>query len=281
MPNLLIAESGSTKTDWCLLRDTGKPVHFKTPGINPYLQTSETIISTLQDELKWKHDKYPLDSLYFYSTGAGSVANQKLMTGLLRNYFKIKDVKVQGDLIAAARSMCGNSRGIVCILGTGSNSCYYDGKTIREQRVSLGFIAGDEGSGNYMGKRILQYYAYNTFDTELRMSFELLFGNDIPAILHKLYREPYPNRYLAQMVQLLIANRGHYMVENIIEDCLNDFFHHHILKYRQSWKEPIHFTGSIAYYFKDVVKSLCEQYELECGQIIQSPLKGLISFHKQ
>lgn len=281
MPNVLLAESGSTKTDWCLLRDAQKMISFKTSGINPYLQSPEELLLMLQQELKWKPEKHPVDSIHFYGAGAGSKANQKLLGDTLQRFFKIRKISVQGDLMAAARSLCGHSKGIVCILGTGSNSCYYDGKMIKEQQPSLGYIVGDEGSGNHMGKRVLQYYAYQTFDTELRMSFEMLFGNDLHRLVGDLYRKPFPNRYLAGMVKLLVENRGHFMVENIIEDCLNDFFHYHILKYRQSWKQPLHFTGSVAYYFKDVIESLCHQYELECGSVVQSPLKGLIRYHQQ
>lgn len=279
MPNLLLADSGSTKTDWCLLQEEGKPVYFKTSGINPFLQSAEQIDEMLGKEMKWKSNKHAAESIYFYGAGAGNVTNQKLLAGVLGNFFKIGKIEIQGDLMAAARSLCGVEPGIICILGTGSNSCYYDGKKIKDQKASLGYIAGDEGSGNYLGKRVLQYYAYNTFDAELRTSFEMLFGNDLPAIIQTLYRQPFPNRYLASMVQLLTANRGHFMVENIIEDCLNDFFLQHVLKYRQSWKLPIHFTGSVAYHFKDVIKELCHQYELELGTIIQSPLKGLMNFH--
>ena len=113
------------------------------------------------------------------------------------------------------------------------------------------------------------------------MYFEQHFGNSVPAMLEKLYREPFPNRYLASFVQLLIDNRGHFMVENIIEDCLNDFFHMQILKYRYSWKSPIHFVGSIAYEFKEVLKALCEQYELELGNIVKSPIHTLVKYHKK
>jgi N-acetylglucosamine kinase-like BadF-type ATPase len=281
MPNLLLAESGSTKTDWCLIRETGRPVHFKTSGINPYLQTPEMITSLLQDEMGWKTNRHTADAISFYGAGAGSEANQKIIKEVLCRFFSMRKVEVQGDLLAAARASCGDEKGIVCILGTGSNSGYYDGRRIKEQKASLGYIAGDEGSGNHLGKRVLQYYAYNTFDTELRMAFELMFGNDLPAIMHALYREPFPNRTLARMAELLAANRGHFMVENVIEDCLNDFFHHHILKYRQSWKQPLYFTGSVAYFFKDVISDLCSQYELELGGVAQSPLAGLIKYHSR
>ena len=131
-----------------------------------------------------------------------------------------------------------------------------------------------------MGKRILQYYAYGTFDTELKMGFEMRFGDDIRKIINKLYHEPNPNRYLASFVTLLKENRGHYMVENIIEDCLNDFFHTSILKHRNSWNLPLYFSGSIAYEFRDILGSLCHQYELEIGDVIKSPMDGLIKYYK-
>jgi glucosamine kinase len=279
MSSLLIAESGSTKTDWRLLQNGGKPVKFSTSGINPRLQTPDEIIELLGRELKWNPKKHLVGSIAYYGAGVGSPAIQKELTSTLKEFFGIRQIDVYSDIIGAARGLCGDQKGIVSIIGTGSNSCYYNGKVIKEQQVSLGYIAGDEGSGNHMGKRVLQYYAYGTFDAELRMGFEQLFGDDIHSILHKLYREPFPNRYLATYVQLLAKNRGHYMVENIIEDCLNDFFHHHILKYRQSWKLPLYFTGSVAYEFRDVIELMCSQWELELGKVEKSPLDGLVKYH--
>lgn len=279
--SLLLAESGSTKTDWCLLKKGAKPLRHKSAGLNPYLQSGADMLAILKKELGNWPGKHQPQSIAFYGAGLGTAERRKELKEVLKKHFGIKQIDVESDLVAAARGLCGNHKGIVCILGTGSNSCYYNGEKIKDRQASLGYIAGDEGSGNHMGKRVLQYYAYNTFDTELKMAFEQLFGNDIGAILHKLYREPFPNRYLATFVQLLLANRGHYMVENIIEDCLNDFFQHHILKYRQSFRYAINFTGSVAYEFRDVIRALCDQYELEPGIIEKSPLDGLIRYHKQ
>jgi len=280
MSSLLIAESGSTKTDWCLLRKDAEAIRFRTTGINPYLQSEEGMTALLEQELNWDPAAHQAHAICFYGAGAGNHARQQELSGVLRRFFHTEQVEVYGDLMAAARSLCGHQPGIVCILGTGSNSCYYDGTEIREQQPSLGYIAGDEGSGNHLGKRILQYYAYRTFDTELMMGFERMFGNDLPAILHKLYKEPFPNRCLAGFVPLLLQNRGHYMVENILEDCLNDFFMNHILKYRQSWKQPLYFTGSVAWEFRDIIGILCGQYELQLGHIEKSPLEGLLAYHK-
>lgn len=277
MASILIAESGSTKTDWHLHRDDKKPIKVKTTGINPYLQTSFDINSLLSHELKLK--KYQPEEIYFYGAGAGSAENQAELKTILQAFFRPRKIEVHGDMMAAARSMCGKEKGVVCILGTGSNSCYYDGKTMKAQVASLGYIAGDEGGGNHMGKRVLRYYAYNTFDAELKEAFEEHFGSDLNEIINRLYKKPFPNRYLATFTQLLAEHRGHYMVENIIEDSINEFFHHHVLKYRESWKHPIHFTGSIANEFKDVIATFCDNAGLTLGKVVKSPLKGLIDFH--
>ena len=279
MASILIAESGSTKTDWCLIGATQKPKFVKTSGINPYLQTSFEINALLSHELNLK--KHKPEQVFFYGAGAGSTEKQKELKTILRSFFGTRKVEVHSDMVAAARGLCGKEKGVVAILGTGSNSCFYDGKAIKSKTASLGYVAGDEGSGNHMGKRILRYYAYNTFDEDLRVAFEQLFGNDISAILNHIYKQPFPNRYLAGFVRLLVENRGHYMIENIIEDSLNEFFHHHILKYREIWKHPISFTGSVAYEFRDVIAAICEQSELTLGTIERSPLKGLIRFHSK
>ncbi len=277
--SVLIADSGSTKTDWSFLEKGAAPIHFTTKGINPYLESGDSILKMLGDELPTSIIEKAPDAISYYGAGASSKEKQALLKKLLQKHFKITDVEVQGDLLAAARALCGDDSGVVCILGTGSSACFYDGKKVKENHPSLGYLVGDEGSGNHMGKRILQYYTYSTFDEQLKMDFEMRFGNDIRAIVNKLYHEPYPNRLLASFVELLAENRGHYMVENIIEDSFNDFFQRSILKFRQSWKYPINFTGSIAFIFQDVLQSLCSQFELEVGRIEKSPISQLIEYH--
>jgi len=281
MATFLIADGGSTKTEWCLIKKGKKPEYFYTSGINPYLESKKSILRMLGNQLEWDNDQHKAKQIYYFGAGASMKEKQEMLASVLSEHFCVKKVEVRGDLLAAAIGLCGSHKGMVCILGTGSSSCYYNGKSVKEQQPSLGYIAGDEGSGNYMGKRVLQYYTYGTFDTELRMDFEMRFGSDIRQIVNKLYHEPYPNRYLASFVSLLSENRGHYMVENIIEDCLNDFFQHNILKYRQSWTMPLYFTGSVAFGFKDVIENLCSQYELELGNVVQSPMDGLIQYYKE
>lgn len=156
MSNILIAESGATKTDWRLLDATKKIKAFSTTGINPYLQTPEMILAVLENELGWDTKKHQADKVFYYGTGVSNVEQQKKIGKVLTHFFKTKSVTVNHDMLAAARAACGNNKGVVSILGTGSNSCYFDGKQIKVQQRSLGYIAGDEGSGNYL---VSEYYS--------------------------------------------------------------------------------------------------------------------------
>ncbi len=188
-------------------------------------------------------------------------------------------VNVTHDLMAAARSLCGHEKGIACILGTGANSCYYDGSKIIKNSPGLGYVLGDEGSGAYLGKKVLQYYLYNTFDEDLRARFDATYVTNTVEILESVYKKPLPNRYLAGFAKFLAENRGHYMIENILEDGLNDFFFTHLCKYRETWTLPVSFVGGVAFGFKDVLKELCSAYELELGKVLKNPMNGLVEYH--
>ncbi|MEY2916293.1 MAG: hypothetical protein RIS73_7, partial [Bacteroidota bacterium] len=168
---------------------------------------------------------------------------------------------------------------IACILGTGSNSCYYNGKKIIKNSPGLGYVLGDEGSGAYLGKKVIQYFLYNTFDEDLMDRFKAKFNTSNNEILEAVYKKPLPNRYLANYAIFLAENRGHYMVENIIEDGFNDFFFNHVYKYRESWTLPINFVGSVAFGFKDVLKEMCSTYELQLGKVLKKPMDGLVKYH--
>ena len=274
----LIADSGSTKAEWCLLRGKKSDIIF-TQGISPYFLNTEQITKILLTELKPSLPKIQIDEIYYYGTGCSNPDNVKLVTKAIRNVFADASIEVTHDLMGAARALSGREKGIACILGTGSNSCYYNGSKIAKNSPGLGYVLGDEGSGAYLGKKVLQYFLYNTFDEELMERFENRFHTNSIEILENVYKKPLPNRYLASFSLFLSENRGNYMVENIIEDGINDFFFHHICKYSESWKLPIHFTGGIAYHFKDVVLELCDSYELDAGIILQNPMEGLIKFH--
>ena len=275
----LIADSGSTKCEWVLLNN-GRSKTLFTQGISPYFLNTEQIVLLLQQELL-KKIKVPVEEVFFYGTGLSNPANVKLLTKALKTSFSGAKIEVQTDLFAAARALCGNEKGIAAILGTGSNSCYYNGKRIVKNSPGLGYVLGDEGSGAYLGKKVIQYYLYKTFDEDLNYRFEQRFETSPHEILDHVYKQPLPNRYLASFAIFLAENRGHYMIENIVEDGLNDFFFTHLYKYKESWTMPIHFIGSIAFGFKDVLKELCGTYELELGRVLKNPMEGLVKFHRR
>lgn len=277
MPVKLIADSGATKCEWCLLAD-GKQKKIVTAGMSPYFLSKEQVVQLLQKELLSKM-KVPVDEVYYYGTGLGNPDHVKTLKASLQKVFPNATIEATNDLLAAARAVCGTSKGIACILGTGSNSCYYNGKKIVKNSPGLGFILGDEGSGAYLGKKVVQYYLYNTFDEDLRSRFDAKFMVTTKEVLEHVYMQPLPNRYLASFAIFLAENRGHYMVENILEDGLNDFFFQHLCKYTESRKLPINFVGSIAYGFRDVIKELCSSYEFDLGKIVQKPMDGLIEYH--
>lgn len=274
----LIADSGSTKCEWCLIHD-GKRRQVITQGISPYFLSGEQVKNLVIKELLPKIKGHLVEDVFFYGTGCKSPANRKMMKKALAQVFEGAEIIVELDLMGAARALCGTGKGIVCILGTGSNSCYFNGKRIVTNSPGLGYVLGDEGSGAYLGKKVLQYYLYKTFDEDLNYRFNDRFKTDDAEILDHIYKQPLPNRYMASFAIFLADNRGHYMIENIIEDGINDFFFQHICKYRESWRLPIHFVGGVAHGFRDVVEELCNTYELEMGQVLKTPMEGLVKYH--
>jgi glucosamine kinase len=280
MPVTLIADSGATKAEWCLINNGKKKTLF-TQGISPYFLNTEGITELLRNELAPKLKNGTVDQIFYYGTGCANPENVRSIKKALKTVFPEAEADVQTDLMAAARALCGHDKGVACILGTGSNSCYYNGKKIVKNSPGLGYVLGDEGSGAYLGKKVLQYYLYDTYDDDLRARFDAKYVTTSIEILDNVYKKPLPNRYLASFTMFLAENRGHYMIENIIEDGLNDFFFQHLFKYREIWTMPVSFVGSVADGFKDVLLDLCRSYEFEMGTVLKNPMQGLVKYHKE
>jgi N-acetylglucosamine kinase-like BadF-type ATPase len=278
MKTILVADSGSTKTAWCLIEGSKKK-NISTQGISPYFLNDDTLLHILKKELAPKTANVIVDEVYYYGTGCSNEDNISLVKRGLKKLYPKAKIHVNHDLLGAAKGLCGDDKGIACILGTGSNSCFYNGKKVVKNSPGLGYVLGDEGSGTHLGKKVLQHFMYNTFDAELMDKFEAKYKTSNKEILDNVYKEKMANRYLSGFVPFLIENRGHYMIENIIEDCLNDFFFYHIYKYRESWTLPINFVGSIAYGFKDILKQMCNDFELKLGKVIKDPMDGLVKYH--
>lgn len=274
----LIADSGSTKTEWCLLKGNSKNI-LTSQGMSPYFVGGAEMENIIIKEVLPFLKKSRVDEVYYYGTGCTNPANVKMVKKALRNCFPIASLSVDTDIVGAAKALCGKEKGVACILGTGSSSCYYNGRRIVKNSPGLGYILGDEGSGADLGKKVIQYYLYNIFDDDLRSRFDAKFVTNTNEILNSIYKKPLANRYMASFAIFLAENRGHYMIENIIEDGLNDFFHTHVFRFKETYDVPVHFTGGIAFGFKDVVMQLCNSYHLQQGNILKNPMQGLIQYH--
>jgi N-acetylglucosamine kinase-like BadF-type ATPase len=283
---ILIADSGSTKCEWRLAEESegkrkGKSASFFTQGMSPYFLNAQQMHDLITNELLPQLKKEKPAEVHFYGTGNKNPENAKRTKKVLQGIFTEAAVTVDHDLMGIARATCGHEPGIACILGTGSNSCYYNGKKIVRNSPGLGYVLGDEGSGAYLGKKVIQYYLYDIFEKDLHEKFHDKYKLDASQILENVYQKPLPNRYLASFTMFLSENRGHYMIENILEDGLNDFFYNHVSRYPESVKYPVHFVGSVAYYFKDVVLALCDWYGMKAGRILKSPMEGLVEYHRK
>jgi glucosamine kinase len=280
MPTVkLIADSGSTKAEWCVIGGARKKT-VMTEGMSPYFLNTDQMMTLLKTQLLPNLKNIEIDEVYFYGTGCKSPENRKSVAKALKAHFPKAHIEVNHDLLGIARASCGSEKGVACILGTGSNACYFNGKTIVKNSPGLGYVLGDEGSGAYLGRKVLQYFLYNTFDEDLRSRFDAQYVTNAVEILDHIYKKPLPNRYLASFAVFLAENRGHYMIENIIEDGLNDFFFQHLCKFGESWKYPIHFVGSVGFGFRDVLLDLASSYEFTVGKILKSPMEGLVTYHQ-
>jgi len=279
---ILLADSGATKCEWCLVESQNSTQTFFSQGISPYFFNEEKTIALLQQEVLPKlAGSVVIEKIYYYGTGMRNPDNVAMVKGALQTVFTAAAIEVNDDMLSAARALNGHNKGLACNLGTGSFVVYYDGVNIEKQAPGIGYILGDEGSGAYLGKKVIQYYLYNTFDEDLKYKFDSTYNTTPVEILENVYRKPLANRYMAGFCLFLSENRGHYMVENIIEDGLNDFFFAHLCKFTQSWQLPIHFVGGVSFAFRDVIKELCQAYEFEQGTILKNPMEGLIQYHVQ
>lgn len=276
--SILIADSGATKTAWRLL-ENGKKTTFYTKGISPYYMIKDEIRDLIQKEFPKKMLSKSIDEVHYYGTGCKTTSKANVVLRAIKEIYPAAVIRVTHDLMGAAIATCGKEKGIACILGTGSNSCYFNGSRIVANSPGLGYVLGDEASGSYFGKVLVQHFLYKKLEDTLEKSFKKVFNTDKNEILHHVYKEPFPNRYLAGFAKFLSMHRGHYIIENIIEDGLREFMGTHLLSYPQSNQIPIHFVGSIAFHFKDKIDELCKVYGFRLGHVIQNPIEGLTHFH--
>ena len=278
---ILIADGGSTKADWIALDDTKQEVFRTTTlGLNPSVLTEHEMLSTINsadDLLKVQNNTL---QIHFYGAGCGSPKAAESLQNVLKSIFKKATVFVSEDTLAAVYASTGDKPGIVCILGTGSNSCYYDGKNITTTAPSLGYTIMDEASGNYFGKQLLRDFYYDKMPKRIASAFKASFELDTDTVKMNLYRKPYPNMYLASFAKFMLEYKGEKYIRKMIKKGVQEFFKYRILPFEKDKHTPIYFIGSIAYYFQDILEKVALKNNLIVTDVIQRPIDNLVDFHR-
>ena len=273
---ILIADSGSTKTAWAVVENPDNVI--KTNGINPIFMDSVQIENTLRTQLV-PNIAETITEVYFYGAGCANEEKIKVVKTAIQSVFGDIKVEIASDLLGAARGLCGHKSGIACILGTGSNSCFYENGNISWNVPALGFILGDEGSGAVLGKLLMGNIFKNQLPEAVKEDFVQTYGYNMMDVIEKVYRQPLPNRFLASFGPFISKHIAVPEMYDMVYGALESFIVRNVKQYPTE-SYPVNFTGSIAYYFSDILKELSEKHNLRIGCIAQDPLEGLIKYHK-
>jgi N-acetylglucosamine kinase-like BadF-type ATPase len=278
---LLIADSGSSKTGWRLV-DKNSILPFHTEGLNPYYKTIDQVKAVLEKDLIPYLPCKPEDitNIYFYGAGCSVPIKCQEVKKALADCFPNAEIDVEHDILGAARACCGHDKGIVCILGTGSNSCYYDGTNTTEIIGGLGFILGDEGSGGHIGKSIVAAYLNREMPEDLRTDFFNTYQMDRAAIDKKVYQEPNFNKFLGTFSMFAAKHIQHPFIRQLLKDCFGLFIDKHVCRYTNYTHTTVHFVGSVAYHYKDILIEVCHKRNITTGKFILEPVEELVGFHK-
>ena len=275
---MLIADSGSTKTDWCVILDNTPIKRIGTKGINPFFQSEEEIQQELTHSLLPQLPEGTIDSVYFYGAGCTPEKAPTLRRAIADSLPVVGNIKAYSDMLAAARGLCGREAGITCILGTGSNSCFYDGKEIVNHISPLGFILGDEGSGAVLGKLLVGDILKNQLSPAIKEVFLKQFDLTVPEIIDRVYRQPFPNRFLASLSPFIAQHLEEPGIRQLVLGSFIAFLRRNVIQYDYT-QYPAHFIGSVAHCYKEILQEAAQETGIRIGKILQSPMEGLIQYH--
>jgi len=271
---ILLADGGSSNVDWRLIDNKRLILRTETKGINPYFRTREEISEEIRQNLLPKMNNYQPESIHFYGAGCANPEKNEIVRFAISGNFKTDSIKIESDLLGAAIGLCGNNAGIVCILGTGSNSCYYDGQKIIEHIPPLGYILGDEGSGAVLGRLFLGDCLKNQLTKSIKEKFLNEYNLTVSDILEKIYKLPMPNRFLASITYFIKENIDDYSIKNIVNKAFKDFFLKNVKQYDYK-NHKTYFSGSVAFHFQDILKTVADELNITIGEIVQSPMEKL------
>ena len=279
---ILIADCGSTKIDWCILKGDKLVKQFFTTGVNALLMPEDKIRATFETELKPQVEGSEIFEVYYY--GAGCLS-EEICSNVSRSIASVipsaTTISVNSDLLAAARALCGRNPGIACILGTGSNSCYYDGEKICDNVSPLGYILGDEGSGAVLGKLLVGDVLKTQLPAELCEKFLKQFNLDRMKIIENVYKKPAPNRFLASLSPFLIQNIEEPAIHRLVLNAFKSFFVRNIENYANFKEVPVSFVGSVGFYYREVLDEAAKALDITIGTVIKSPMEGLLKYHSK
>ncbi|HEY5511399.1 MAG TPA: ATPase [Prolixibacteraceae bacterium] len=275
---MLIADSGSTKCAWKLVSGNGEMSDVITGGINPFFRTTESIYEELLRDLL-PFTTQPVNEIFFYGSGIVSEATGNIIRLALSRLYSYAEIYLYSDVLAASRSVFGTSKGIACILGTGSNACLYDGEQVVAGISPLGFILGDEGSGAVLGKKLIGDYFKEVMPLYLRTKFEMKFHLTREVALQRVYKAERPNHFLASFTPFLSEIIKEEYAHQLISNSLSEFFERNVAKIPDYTTYPIGFVGSVAYYFREILAEVCAKYQMKCISVRREPMEGLVNYH--
>ncbi len=278
---ILIADSGATKIEWRLIAENGQVKQASSEGYNPYVQEDDDLRKGVEEHILPIVAGHTIKELAFYGAGCGSPEKNTKVSAVLAPYFPEAIIEVNNDLLAAARALCGTEPGIACILGTGSNSCFYDGTKASAKVPSLGYVLGDEGSGANMGKKLLTAAVRNRLPTSLQEAFNKRFGLKEDDVLENVYKQKHPSRFLASFMKFLMQHIKEPYVYALIYDSFTEFFTEIVKSYKDYDKYPVHFTGSVAFYYGNILRQVASDQGVTVKNIIEGPIAGLTLYHQQ
>lgn len=275
---ILIADSGSTKTEWALVSEDETET-FETSGMNPYFVTQNELFKIKEIVLK-KVNGRSITNIFFFGAGCNSSEKKNVIEDFLKSTFIYSKIEIESDLLGAAKALFGNNKGIAVILGTGANSGYYNGKEITFKTESLGYVLGDEGSGAYIGKQFIINLLYGNFSKEIETNFKKEFGIGKTEILENIYRKPNANKYLASFTHFIKKHIGNKEVKKVIENAFDELITNHLLKYPEIKKSKVGFVGSIASVFSEILIERCKFNGIKIKLIMAKPITKLVEYYK-
>jgi N-acetylglucosamine kinase-like BadF-type ATPase len=276
----ILIDSGSSKTSWAALHADRQLIQeWQTIGINPYQQSQVSIKAGITANFPLSVDD--IHAVYYYGAGADEQQQERLKATLQDIFKKSQTVDVQSDIVAVAHALCGNEKGIVGIIGTGSNSAVYDGSAIIDNIGGFGFIVGDEGSGAVLGKQLMNQYLHRQLSPSVTKALENRYALTPTEVVEKVYKGDYPNRFLAGFAPFLHEFQHELSIKTLINMQFRAFFEQKIMCYEQAKQLPIHLAGSIAYYFEPIIRNMAKEYDLTIGRVVQHPMPDLIQYHQR